>query len=62
MLRILICLAVLAGTAHAGDGVTTYALVVGSNAGGPGQAELHYAEDDARRVAALLTELGRLNA
>lgn len=60
MLRILICLAVVASTAtaHAGDGVTTYALVVGSNLGGPGQTELHYAEDDARRVAAVLTELG----
>jgi caspase domain-containing protein len=40
------------------DGVATYALVVGSNAGGPGQAELHFAEEDARRVAAVLTELG----
>jgi hypothetical protein len=38
--------------------VATYALVVGSNLGGPGQVELHYAEDDARRVAAVLTELG----
>jgi hypothetical protein len=36
----------------------TYALVIGSNAGGPGQDELRYAEDDARRVAALLVELG----
>ena len=40
--------------AYADDGVATYALVVGSNAGGPGQGELHYAEDDAapRRRAA----------
>ena len=38
--------------------VATYAIVVGSNAGGPGQADLKYAEDDARRVASLLTELG----
>ena len=50
------------GAAHA-DGpiapeIATYALVVGSNTGGPGQAELHYAEDDARRVAQVLTELG----
>jgi hypothetical protein len=53
--------AVLAGTAHADDApppIATYAIVVGSNAGGPGQAELRYAEDDARRVAALLSELG----
>ena len=35
-----------------------YAIVVGSNAGGPGQTDLHYAEDDARRVAAVLTDLG----
>jgi hypothetical protein len=32
--------------------------VVGSNSGGPGQTDLRYAEDDARRVAAVLTELG----
>ena len=38
--------------------VATYALVVGSNAPGPGQLELHFAEDDARRVAATLTEIG----
>ncbi len=46
------------GTAVADTGVAAHALVVGSNAGGPGQAELRYAEDDARRVGALLTELG----
>lgn len=44
--------------ARADDGVATYAVVVGSNAGGAGQADLKYAEDDARRVAGLLTELG----
>jgi hypothetical protein len=38
--------------------LAVYALVVGSNAGGAGQAALHYAEDDARRVAAMLVELG----
>lgn len=38
--------------------VAVYALVVGSNAAGAGQAALHYAEDDARRVAATLVELG----
>ena len=58
MLRILTLLVVLAGTAHADPAVTTYALVVGSNTGGPGQNDLHYAEDDARHVAAVLTELG----
>ena len=36
----------------------TYALVVGSNAAGPGQVPLKYAEDDARRVAHILGELG----
>jgi hypothetical protein len=58
MLRTLIALALLAGTAHADDAIATYALVVGSNTGGPGQAELHYAEDDARKVGSVLTELG----
>src|SRR5258707_592278 len=38
--------------------VAVYALVVGSNAAGAGQTALHYAEDDARRVAATLIELG----
>ncbi|HEY4177641.1 MAG TPA: caspase family protein [Kofleriaceae bacterium] len=43
--------------APAGE-VTTFALVIGSNAGGPGQATLHYAEEDAKRVGSLLVELG----
>ncbi len=30
----------------------------GSNTGGPGQIDLHFAEDDARKVAAVLVELG----
>lgn len=34
------------------------ALVIGSNRGGPGQQELRYAEDDARRVAEVLGTLG----
>ncbi|HEX3476190.1 MAG TPA: caspase family protein [Kofleriaceae bacterium] len=38
--------------------LAVYALVVGSNAAGAGQTALHYAEDDARRVAATLVELG----
>jgi len=59
MIRFLLILAVtLSSPAHAEPGVAAHALVVGSNAGGPGQAELRYAEDDARRVGALLTELG----
>ncbi len=52
-----IALLAIAGAAHA-EPIAAHALVVGSNAGGPGQAELRYAEDDARRVGALLTELG----
>lgn len=36
----------------------TYAIVVGSNPGGAGQTELRFAEDDARRVAEVLGELG----
>ena len=43
--------------AHA-EPSSNYAIVVGSNSGGPGQGTLHYAEDDARRMAAVLTELG----
>ena len=54
----LVALALLAGTAHADPAVATYAIVVGSNAGGPGQTDLRYAEDDAHRVARVLTDLG----
>src|SRR5438105_1418866 len=61
-MRLLVILALLAiapGLAGADDSpVATYALVVGSNVGGPGQTELHYAEDDARKVGAILAELG----
>src|SRR5579863_2463444 len=41
-----------------GPDIDAYAIVVGSNAGGPGQMELKYAEDDARKMSALLVELG----
>jgi len=64
MLRTFVIAACLAaaGIARAGappdPGVATFALIVGSNPGGPGQTDLHYAEDDARRVGALLAELG----
>jgi hypothetical protein len=53
--------AALCGTAGADEPqspIATYAIVVGSNAGGPGQTDLRYAEDDARRVASVLGELG----
>ncbi len=36
----------------------TYAVVVGSNDAGPGQTDLKYAEDDARRMGRVLVELG----
>ncbi len=36
-----------------------YGVLVGTNLGGPGQTPLRYAEDDARRVASVLRELGR---
>lgn len=36
----------------------TYAVVVGSNAGGPGQGTLRFAEDDAKRMAEVLVQLG----
>jgi hypothetical protein len=49
-------------TAYADDGIATYAIVVGSNSGGPGQTDLRYAEDDARRVGKLLTDLGGYQA
>lgn len=53
-----ICILLCLTTAAMADDIATYAIVVGSNAGGPGQGELRYAEDDARRVGKLLTELG----
>jgi hypothetical protein len=40
------------------EDVASYAIVVGSNAGGPGQQDLQFAERDARRMAAVLRELG----
>lgn len=55
MLRRLVFAACLLGSAPA---FADYAIVVGSNSGGPGQIDLRYAEDDARRVAAVLTDLG----
>ncbi|MBA3502933.1 MAG: caspase family protein [Myxococcota bacterium] len=59
MLRYIAPLLCCAGIARADTPpVTTYALVVGSNAAGPGQTALKYAEDDARRVGAILGELG----
>ncbi len=45
-------------SASSGGGAVSYALVVGSNAPGPGQDALAFAEDDAREVAEVLRELG----
>src|SRR5580693_2508571 len=39
-----------------------YAVVVGSNTGGAGQQPLHFAEDDAQRMAQVLRELGHFDA
>jgi len=40
----------------------SYALIVGSNAGGPGQQALRYAESDSQRVSEVLTTLGGYDA
>jgi hypothetical protein len=40
----------------------SFAFVVGANRGGPSQQELRYAEDDARRIAEVVTSLGRYPA
>jgi hypothetical protein len=61
----LICAALATGAARAesqAPGIVTHALIVGSNAAGPGQTALRYSEDDARRVAATLLELGGTTA
>ena len=62
MRLVLPILACLAAVAHADDALENYAIVVGSNGGGPGQTDLRYAEDDARRVGQLLVELGGYTA
>jgi hypothetical protein len=46
-------------TCRAEDEVRSYALIVGSNEGGPGQGRLSFAQGDAARVADVLSELGR---
>ena len=45
-----------------GPRARSYAVVIGSNAGGPGQAALRFAKDDARRVAEVLRDLGHYAA
>lgn len=44
-------------TVAATDGASQYAILIGANVGGPGQPELRYAEDDARKMNEVLTEL-----
>lgn len=60
MKRFLVSMAIVAAAAGSAvaDEVPGFALVVGSNAPGPGQETLVWAEDDAREVAELLQELG----
>lgn len=48
----------MAGTAHAQGDANRYAIVIGSNPGGAGQATLRYAEADAKNFAALLRDIG----
>jgi hypothetical protein len=50
------------GAARPLDPPASMAVVVGSNRGGPGQADLRFAEDDARHVAQLFGSLGRYPA
>lgn len=57
-LALLSTVAVLCGLGVAHADPATYALVVGANRGGPGQAPLQFAESDARRFAALLVDIG----
>jgi hypothetical protein len=59
LLLSLLAAAWVSSPAHAAaQDVSSYAVVVGSNAGGPGQQDLQFAERDARRMAAVLRELG----
>jgi hypothetical protein len=64
MPRLPLLLLVLCSLLAGGGGVAraeprSYALVIGSNAGGEGQPPLRYATRDAQRFAGLLVELGR---
>jgi len=51
-----------AETARAAAPPASFALVIGSNAAGPGQQELRYAEHDAAEMAAVLREVGQYPA
>ena len=55
-------LALLLTPCLASAGPERFAVVVGANQGGPGYAQLFYAEEDARRVADVLGHLGSVPA
>jgi hypothetical protein len=57
VIRALVLLALCVSAAAHAD-TRRIAVVVGNNAGGPGDPALHYAESDASKVARVLTELG----
>jgi hypothetical protein len=59
MLLAALCVTTKGGAAGAlPSNPRAYALIVGSNRGGPGQVALKFAERDARRVRQVLTEIG----
>ena len=57
-----LCVVVWPSIAGAAGAPSRYALVLGNNVGEPPAANLRYAEDDARRFATVLTELGGYRA
>jgi hypothetical protein len=61
MRALMVALLVLAAWSHAGLAhahIERFAVIVGNDRGLPGELALHYAEDDARKVADVLAELG----
>lgn len=62
MLPVVLLLLALAGPAPALADIARYAVVIGHNRGDRGDLPLRYAEDDARRVADVLAELGGFRA
>jgi hypothetical protein len=61
-MRLLSLLLLLAATPAAAEEAHAFAFVVGANRGGESQGDLRYAEEDARRVAEVVTALGRYPA
>lgn len=60
MIRALVLAALCAAAATAHAGTKRIAVIVGNNAGNPGQAALRYAEADAGKFAQVLEELGNV--